>query len=658
MRTQIRSIQLLDDSVSTEDIKNKTVLYEDCNPYINYDLIGIQSSPPYHLLYHCGYPNIIIPSYLQGGYSFTEMTQISYWGNETDLNKLIGVYSYFDYIVFDLGLDIKSHTAYPYLSAIVSAFLETGKFKFVYLKYKCRSYTSKNFEDFVTMLVANHVNGVLLSEFGYTEGLTREEQNIYLEIAIRNNLDVLIEGYYPDEYFSPDVDVNYNPDGIPTLAQGSRFGWIYPDCVCNTPLYKSTSNPYGLVSIPDVYQVFERGNFYKLKNGIRTYGLNTIVTPTQTYSSYDSSGELELIESAIRNISLFFGLNGYGICTLYNSAADNRIYLPTYPTASLCEHFAIAPGDRSYISGSILSNTYSRVHKGLSINLHITTTNQVIVNTTEIEEGKSQRKNNLIVNGGFRSVNGSIIPYWELVNVTAAQSSTTVPYAGSKSLQVTFSTTLPSYFQQQLEFDSSFSDCSFILTFQSFIPSSNTQQIQLQILSGSQTLSYTLQNTNSIWKYQNIHFTVTSVTSPLTIRVAAITTTSTPVSCYFTDFVLERITTLNRYLPHTNEKYSRVTNYVSINTSNQYTIYPNPCLKQEFGQISRTLTQNTNYTISVNLSTTFSSIYSIFYSIESAVLTTAQPVCYTISKTTSSFSFRVRTAITGTYIIHYCVIGV
>jgi len=660
MRTRIRGLQILDDSITTDDIKDQSLLYKDFDPYTHYDVMGVYSTPPYHLLYYRGYPNIIIPSYMKEGYYFSEMPTIAYWGISNDLKKLIHIYSYFDYVIFDVGFDIKNHGGYSTFASIVDAYLHSGLFKFIYLEYKCISYDVKNLEVFLDTLIQLGVNGICFSEFTYAEGLNRQNQNTALSLALERSLDIIIKGQDCVSIFGNEVDPTYNPDGTLTLAKGPRFGWLYDECIVNTSYYKTYSNPYGLTSFYTTYQqIIENGLEFKKDKGIRVYGLNTVVLPTQTFSFNDSTGELVLIEKQIQNGSLFLGLDGYGVCALYQGAADNRLFLPTYPKGSLCSKFRISQSTDCMFSFNTSTGEYERTHAGTTYAVK-QVGNFLWFQTSEYHVDEKDINNNLLPNGGFRGswFSDNTIYGWSYSGITVVKDTSTVPYTNGVSCRLQYSAGDYGYIKSDLTLKPQFKANAFILSFLYYIPSSNTKSFRCRINLGVTFITHNLpQTTGGYWQSCQIPFFVPQDATTLEIYFESYDTNIVTTSFNIADVCLNQLSSNSYYIVPSEDKHSVITNH-TVNTATSNTVTPLSGIKQEIGIISRSIRANTNYDITVNLQSGFKKILNVTAFVYSTVSVNTQPVCYCSGYSTTSVTFRLRAAKAGTYEIHYQVYGI
>jgi len=66
------------------------------------------------------------------------------------------------------------------------------------------------------------VDGILLDDFGYDFGVTRERQNIAVDYAHQQGLSIIANGFRPEDVFSPAVHPN-NPSGDSTAINADDF---------------------------------------------------------------------------------------------------------------------------------------------------------------------------------------------------------------------------------------------------------------------------------------------------------------------------------------------------------------------------------------------------------------------------------------------------
>lgn len=130
----------------------------------------------------------------------------------------------YDYVVIGDGLQSAGHPDHANTVSIIShaTTVNTKFFGYIDLGVSTQNLSMAEIQQRMLDWAGMGVVGILLDDFGYDWGVTRDRQNAAVDFAHANSLRVIANGWVPADVFGAGAHAN-NPMGTPTHLNASDF---------------------------------------------------------------------------------------------------------------------------------------------------------------------------------------------------------------------------------------------------------------------------------------------------------------------------------------------------------------------------------------------------------------------------------------------------
>ncbi|WP_028402789.1 hypothetical protein [Ectobacillus panaciterrae] len=229
------------------------------------------------------------------------------------------IFAEYDYIVFGAGLEDPNSPFYLSTKNIISNIHSINPnaivFGYIDLGVTTNNFSLYDIENMTDQWELISADGIFLDDAGYDFGVSRDRLNSTLDYIHSKNMFTTVNAWNADDVMSDQVDLTYNPFGIPT-HMGIQDFYLLESFFVNTDAYASNE---GYASNTDYKMRGDSAVYYR-----NTLGVKMLATNIVDYSMYSNANIRKFFKMS-ETAAAIFSLDGYGLSPLEYSASGPSI---------------------------------------------------------------------------------------------------------------------------------------------------------------------------------------------------------------------------------------------------------------------------------------------------------------------------------------------
>jgi hypothetical protein len=248
-----------------------------------------------------------------------------YYGTPQGVNNLwdddlaAQIFAKYDYIVVGAGLEDPNSPFYVSTTTIISNIHAIKPnaivFGYIDLGVTTNNFSLSDIQKRTDQWESIGADGIFLDDAGYDFGVSRDRLNTALDYIHSKNMFTIVNAWNADDVMSDQVDLTYNPSGMPT-RMGTQDFYLLESFFVNTDAYAPNK---GYASNTDYKMRGDSAVYYRNTLGVKMLATN--IVDYSTYSDADIQKFFKMSETA----AAIFSLDGYGLSPLEYSASGPSV---------------------------------------------------------------------------------------------------------------------------------------------------------------------------------------------------------------------------------------------------------------------------------------------------------------------------------------------